>query len=120
MPRAGDAAPSFSGKATSGQIVSLADFRGKKLILYFYPKDNTPGCTTEACDFRDNLGRLSRKGAAVLGVSPDSVVSHARFAAKHDLSFPLLCDPDRAVAQAYGVWVEKTLAGHVEELLKAL
>lgn len=111
MLKIGDPAPAFRGTTTSGETVALKEFKGKKLILYFYPKDNTPGCTKEACDFRDNLARVKRKGAAVLGVSPDSVTSHKNFAQKYDLSFPLLSDPDHAVAEAYGVWVEKSLYG---------
>ncbi len=111
MLKAGDAAPAFKGVTTSGETVSLKDFKGKRLVLYFYPKDNTSGCTKEACDFRDNLARVKRKGAAVLGVSPDSVASHAKFTEKYELSFPLLSDPDHAIAEAYGVWVEKSLYG---------
>jgi peroxiredoxin Q/BCP len=89
----------------------LREFRGKKVVLYFYPKDNTSGCTTEACSFRDNLARLKRKGAVVLGVSADSVASHKKFAADQDLSFPLLSDEEKTVIKAYGVWKEKSMYG---------
>ena len=96
------------------QEFCLKDFlgKGKEVVLYFYPKDNTPGCTTEACDFRDNINRLAAK-AAVLGVSPDSVASHMKFREKHDLNFPLLSDPDRKVLKAYGAWGEKKLYGKI-------
>ncbi len=90
---------------------SLKDFKGKTLVLYFYPKDNTPGCTIEACDFRDNIARLLKTGAVVLGCSPDSVKSHQGFREKHGLSFPLLSDPDRSVAAAYGAYGEKKMFG---------
>jgi len=111
MLKAGDAAPPFKGPTTTGESVALKDFKGKKLVLYFYPKDNTSGCTKEACDFRENLARVKRKGAAVLGVSPDTVASHQKFTEKYNLTFPLLSDPDQAIAKAYGVWVEKSLYG---------
>lgn len=111
MLKVGDPAPAFKGLTGSGESVALKDFKGRKLVLYFYPKDNTSGCTREACDFRDNLARVKRKGAALLGVSPDSVPAHQKFTDKYDLSFPLLSDPDHAVALAYGVWVEKSLYG---------
>ncbi|MCS7002697.1 MAG: thioredoxin-dependent thiol peroxidase [Dehalococcoidia bacterium] len=108
----GDRAPDFTLPSADGTPVSLADFRGKQaVVLYWYPKDDTPGCTTEACSFRDNLAVVQSKGAVVLGASPDSVKSHAKFAAKHALSFPLLSDEDATVAQAYGVWVEKSMYG---------
>jgi thioredoxin-dependent peroxiredoxin len=111
MLKMGDPAPPFEGLTTSGEAAALKDFKGKKLILYFYPKDNTSGCTKEACDFRDNIARLKRKGVALLGVSPDAIASHKKFTDKFDLNFPLLSDPDHAVAKAYGVWVEKSLSG---------
>lgn len=111
MLKVGDSAPAFKALTTSGDTVALKDFKGKKLILYFYPKDNTSGCTREACDFRDNLARVKRKGTALLGVSPDSVASHRKFSEKYELTFPLLSDPDQAVARSYGVWVEKSLYG---------
>jgi len=112
---AGKAAPPFTlrGIDESGEErgFSLKGFKGKKVVLYFYPKDNTPGCTTEACDFRDNMARLLKTGAVVLGVSPDSVKSHAGFREKHSLSFPLLSDPDKEVALAYGAYGEKKTYG---------
>ncbi len=92
---------------------SLKDFAGKKVVLYFYPRDNTPGCTTEACDFRDNIERVKAAGAVVLGVSPDSVKSHKGFKEKHGLPFPLLSDTDRAVAEEYGAYGEKKMYGKV-------
>jgi thioredoxin-dependent peroxiredoxin len=113
MLKIGDPAPPFRGTTTSGETVALKDFKGRKLVLYFYPKDNTSGCTKEACDFRDNLARVKRKGAVVLGVSPDSVASHQRFTDKHDLNFPLVSDPDHEIATAYGVWAEKNLYGRL-------
>jgi peroxiredoxin Q/BCP len=111
MLEVGRPAPDFALKDASGTIVRLADLRGRKVVLYFYPKDMTPGCTREACDFRDRHAMLQAAGAVLLGVSPDSERSHARFAQKHGLPFPLLADPGGAVAAAYGVWKEKTLYG---------
>lgn len=108
---AGSSAPDFKLQDDSGRVVSLGDFRGKKVVLYFYPKDSTPGCTTESCDFRDNLGRLAAKGAIVLGLSADSVESHRKFKSKQGLNFPLLSDPERRALEAYGVWQEKSLYG---------
>ena len=96
MLKAGDKAPDFTGTDDKGQTVALKDFRGKKVVLYFYPKDNTPGCTQEACDFRDSMADLSQKGTVVLGVSPDSVSSHQKFKAKFSLPFGLLSDGDHA------------------------
>ncbi len=93
---------------------SLSDFTGKKIVLYFYPKDNTPGCTTEACDFRDSIERLKSAGAVVLGVSPDSVKSHSGFRVKQNLTFPLLSDTAKAVATAYGAYGEKKVCGKVK------
>lgn len=107
----GDPAPAFSVPGTDGSRVALRDFAGKTVVLYFYPKDDTPGCTTEACSFRDQHGAFLAKGAVVLGVSPDSPSSHSKFSAKHQLDFPLLADEDHAVAEAYGVWVEKSMYG---------
>ncbi len=92
---------------------SLEDFRGKKLILYFYPKDNTPGCTTEACDFRDNLNTIASMGIQVAGVSPDSLSSHKKFREKYGLNFPLLSDPDKKVAEAFGAYGEKKMYGRI-------
>ena len=112
MPEIGDPAPEFSLPAVPEGKVSLKQFRGKQnVVLYFYPKDNTPGCTQEACDFRDQTTPLTRAGAVVLGISPDSTTSHEKFAAKFELPFPLLSDPDHAVAEKYGVWVEKNMYG---------
>ena len=107
----GSKAPAFSLLDDSGEKVSLRDFAGKALVLYFYPKDSTPGCTQESCDFRDNLNRLKSSGASVLGVSADSVESHRRFKEKQSLNFPLLSDPDHEALEAYGVWREKSLYG---------
>jgi len=109
--REGDVAPEFKLKSTEGKEVSLKDFRGKQVVLYFYPKDDTPGCTREACDFRDNLARVKAKGAVVFGVSHDSVESHERFQEKYDLPFTLLSDPDKKVTEAYGVYKKKSLYG---------
>ncbi|OGS00515.1 MAG: hypothetical protein A3G41_06655 [Elusimicrobia bacterium RIFCSPLOWO2_12_FULL_59_9] len=109
--KAGDRAPVFEGFDETGHRHSLADFQGKTLVLYFYPKDDTPGCTTEACDFRDNLSRLTKSGAAVLGVSPDSGKSHVKFKEKYKLPFPLLADEDKKICSAYGVWKEKSMYG---------
>lgn len=111
MPQAGDKAPGFSLPDQSGATVSLSQLKGRHVVLYFYPKDATPGCTTEACDFRDEHSALVKAGAVVLGVSPDSTASHQKFATKQGLPFSLLADPDHAVADAYGVWGEKSLYG---------
>ncbi|MBL8955958.1 MAG: thioredoxin-dependent thiol peroxidase [Myxococcaceae bacterium] len=107
----GAKAPAFSLKDQTGKTVKLADFAGKQVVLYFYPKDNTPGCTTEACDFRDQHSKLQKAGAVVLGVSPDSEKSHVKFIEKFELPFPLLVDDDHAVAEKYGAWGEKSLYG---------
>ena len=107
----GDRAPGFTLLADDGSQVSLEGLRGRKVILYFYPKDDTSGCTIEACDFRDALPRVDESGAAVLGVSPDDIVSHEKFKTKFDLNFPLLVDEDHTVAEAYGVWKEKSMYG---------
>ena len=110
-PKVGAKAPAIKLKDDTGKTVSLSDYKGKKVILYFYPKDSTPGCTTESCDFRDNLNRFAKSGAAVLGLSADSVESHRKFKEKQGLNFPLLSDPDHAALEAYGVWQEKSLYG---------
>jgi peroxiredoxin Q/BCP len=111
MVQEGTAAPTFSLPADDGTTVSLEDFRGKTVVLYFYPKDNTSGCTTQACDLRDNMSSITRDGVVVLGISPDSIASHVRFRDKFGLNFPLLADEDHAVAEAYGVWKEKSMYG---------
>jgi peroxiredoxin Q/BCP len=107
----GDQAPAFTAPNQTGQPVSLSDFSGKTVVLYFYPKDNTPGCTTEACAFRDDHVWFTRRRIAVLGISPDTTTSHASFAKKYQLPFPLLADTDHRIATAYGCWVEKRLYG---------
>lgn len=107
----GDKAPAFKAKNENGETVSLKDFAGKKLILYFYPKDDTPGCTKEACNFRDNFSLLKKQGYAVLGVSTDSPESHKKFIAKYQLPFSLLADEDKKIVKAYGVWGAKQLYG---------
>lgn len=107
----GQPAPDFALPATDGSTVRLSDLRGKKVVLYFYPKDDTPGCTKEACAFRDHLGTLQGMGVVVLGVSADSVASHQKFAQKYGLNFPLLSDEGAQVATAYGVWKEKKMYG---------
>lgn len=111
MLKVGDKAPEFSLPDDAGQPVALGDFKGKKVVLYFYPKDLTPGCTTEACDFNDALPRIRRKGAVVLGISADPVSKHAKFKEKYGLAFPLLSDETKEVVNAYGVWQKKTFMG---------
>lgn len=107
----GDAAPDFTLPADDGSSVSLGDFAGRRLLVYFYPKDDTPGCTTQACDLRDDLPAFTSLGVDVVGVSPDPVKSHVKFRDKYDLNFPLLADEDHAVAEAFGVWKEKSMYG---------
>jgi thioredoxin-dependent peroxiredoxin len=107
----GDPAPSFSAPIETGKVVSLADYAGKKLVLYFYPKDDTPGCTAESCSLRDSYGQFLAKGYDVLGVSPDSAKKHVKFREKFSLPFSLLADEDHAVSEAYGVWGEKKFMG---------
>lgn len=107
----GDQAPDFTLPADGGGTLSLKQFRGKVVILYFYPKDDTPGCTTEACGFRDSLPDFSKASAAVIGVSRDSAGSHDKFKRKHGLTFPLAADVDGTVCEAYGTWVEKSMYG---------
>lgn len=109
--KVGEQAPTFKAQDQSGNHVALEDFKGKKVILYFYPKDDTPGCTKEACSLRDNYNALIELGYAVLGVSPDDVASHEKFVAKYNLPFQLLADTDKEIANAYGVWVEKNMYG---------
>ncbi|WP_153555133.1 thioredoxin-dependent thiol peroxidase [Roseimaritima sediminicola] len=108
---AGQKAPAFELESYEGQTKKLADYAGRIVVLYFYPRDNTPGCTRQACAFRDAQDRLAAAGAVVLGVSPDAVASHEGFRDKYELNFPLLADPDHAVAEAYGAWREKNLYG---------
>lgn len=103
----GEKAPDFKLQADDGRTLSLKDFRGKKVVLYFYPKDDTPGCTAEACSFRDNLARVTTKGAVILGVSRDDHASHGKFRDKYHLNFPLLSDDAGSVTEAYGVWKTK-------------
>jgi len=107
----GKQAPNFSLTSDAGETVTLDSLRGKPVVLYFYSKDDTPGCTTQACGIRDAWGEFEQRGAVVLGVSPDSVASHLKFKEKHHLPFTLLADPDHDVAEEYGVWVEKSMYG---------
>jgi peroxiredoxin Q/BCP len=107
----GEKAPAFIAKASGGASISLASLKGKNVILYFYPKDNTPGCTKEACAFRDHFAEFKKKGAAVLGVSVDPVKSHDKFIEKFKLPFTLLADEDKGIVRAYGVWGEKVFMG---------
>jgi peroxiredoxin Q/BCP len=109
--QAGDKAPAFKAKNENGETVSLADYKGKKLVLYFYPKDDTPGCTAEACDLRDNYKLFQKQGYEILGVSPDNEAKHQKFIAKYELPFSLLADTDNVVATAYGTWGEKSMYG---------
>jgi peroxiredoxin Q/BCP len=111
MLEPGDRAPDFKLQGDDGKTHSLKEFSGKTLILYFYPRDNTPGCTTQACDLRDSAASLKKKQAVVVGVSPDSVASHGKFRDKFNLNFLLLADPDHATAEAYGAWGDKVLYG---------
>lgn len=108
MPlQVGDQAPAFSGITQTGDSISLADFAGKTVVLYFYPKDDTPGCTKEACSLRDNYQALLNKGVVILGVSPDSPESHQKFIDKYSLPFDLIADPDKTIIEAYGAWGKK-------------
>ncbi len=107
----GDMAPSFTAVTDSSETVRLEDFRGKKVVLYFYPKDDTPGCTTQSCGFRDQYPLIEEKNAVVLGVSPDGQKSHAKFRTKYNLPFTLLVDEDHAISLAYGVWGERSMMG---------
>ena len=113
MLNVGDKAPDFSLQSQSGETVRLSDFRGTRVVLYFYPKDNTPGCTRQACAFAGAYEAFQEKGVVVIGISRDSTASHARFAEKHSLPFTLLSDPDRLAIEPYGVWQEKKLYGKV-------
>jgi peroxiredoxin Q/BCP len=109
--RVGDPAPDFEAKNDKGETVKLGDLRGKRVVLYFYPKDDTPGCTTQACGFRDNYATIGQKNAEVLGVSADDADSHTRFRDKFNLPFPLLVDADHKIAEAYGTWRERERDG---------
>jgi peroxiredoxin Q/BCP len=107
----GDAAPKFEAVDQDGKSIKSSDFRGKKIVLYFYPKDNTPGCTAESCNLRDNYDQLLKQGYVVLGVSTDSETSHKKFIEKYELPFPLLADTDKKVHEAFGTWAEKSMYG---------
>jgi len=107
----GDKAPDFTLRATDGSQITLSTLRGQRILLYFYPRDDTPGCTIEACGFRDKLGQLAARGVTVYGINDDDVGSHQRFTAKYDLNFPLLADTDHEVIEAYGAWVKKQIRG---------
>lgn len=111
MPNVGEPAPDFEGVTQSGEPIRLSDYRGKKVALYFYPKDETPGCTKQACNLRDEYAHLRSDGISVIGVSGDDVKSHKEFAEKYDLPFPLVADPDRAILEQYGVWGKRKLYG---------
>ncbi len=111
MVEEGTSAPEFELQSDAGETISLAGLRGRPVVLYFYPKDDTPGCTTQACGIRDAYGEFERAGAVVLGVSPDDEGSHVKFKAKYDLPFTLLADPGHEVAERYGVWQEKKYMG---------
>lgn len=115
MLEVGDAAPDFTLESDTGETVRLADLRGRRVVLYFYPKDDTSGCTKEACGFRDEREAYENRDVTVLGVSPDDVASHVRFRDKYDLNFPLLADPEHAVAEAYGAWGKKKMYGREYE-----
>jgi peroxiredoxin Q/BCP len=109
--KVGQKAPDFTAMNDKGEKVKLADLKGKKVVLYFYPKDDTPGCTKEACAFRDGIDEIKSHGAVVMGVSADSVDSHKKFKSKFELNFPLLADSDKKMVEAYGVWKEKSMYG---------
>jgi peroxiredoxin Q/BCP len=111
--KVGDKAPSFSGLNEKGEVVTLSDYKGKKLIIYFYPKDNTPGCTVESCNLRDNYSELQKLGFEILGVSADTASKHNNFINKYDLPFPLLADTEKEIIQSFGVWGEKKFMGKV-------
>ncbi len=111
MPIVGDSAPTFTLKNDMGKDIALAALAGRRVVLYFYPKDDTPGCTTQACALRDSWAEVEALEVTLFGISPDSPSSHAKFRAKHDLPYPLLADDGHAVAEAYGVWVEKSMYG---------
>jgi peroxiredoxin Q/BCP len=112
MLKPGDLAPDFEALSDAGETVKLSDFRGQRVVLYFYPKDDTTGCTTQACGFRDNYETIEEQNAIVLGVSPDGQASHQKFKSKYDLPFTLLVDEDHSIAEMYGVWGEKKMYGN--------
>lgn len=109
--KTGDKAPDFEGKLENGKTIKLSDLKGKKVVLYFYPKDNTPGCTAQACDLRDNYGRFKEKGYEIFGISSDDEVSHQKFIKKQNLPFSLIADTDKTIHEKYGTWVEKSMFG---------
>jgi peroxiredoxin Q/BCP len=111
MLKVGDQAPDIRVQTDSGEAFQLSAMKGKRVVLYFYPKADTPGCTTESCEFRDSAGALTKKGAAVIGISPDKPAAQAKFKEKYGLTFPLLADEDKKTAEAYGVWQEKNMYG---------
>lgn len=111
----GDKAPAFSEKDTEGNLINLKDFKGKKLALYFYPQDDTPACTTQACNIRDNFSLLKNEGIEIIGVSPDSAESHKNFSKKYNLPFILIPDPEHKIINKYGVWGEKNMYGKIYE-----
>jgi peroxiredoxin Q/BCP len=114
----GDKAPNFSGISQNGDTISLSDYKGRKLILYFYPKDDTPGCTAESCDLRDNHSNLKKQGFEVLGVSADDQKKHMKFIDKYKLTFPLIADTDRTIIESYDVWGEKKFMGKTYDGIK--
>jgi len=118
MPMVGEKAPAFSGVDQNGSKIKLSDFKGQKVVLYFYPKDNTPGCTKQACNLRDNWSLLMKNGIAVIGVSADSIESHHKFADKYSLPFPLIADSAKKILTAYGAWGEKNMYGIVRMGIK--
>ena len=111
IPQIGDKAPAFRGENQKGEKINLGDFSGRKLVLYFYPKDDTPGCTAQACNLSENYKQLQAQGYKVLGVSPDTAKKHQKFIEKYNLNFDLLADVNKETIQAYGVWVEKSMYG---------
>jgi len=111
LPEKGNSAPDFNGKDQNGNVISLSQFKGKKIILYFYPKDSTPGCTAQACNLRDNYEMLLKAGYIVIGISADSEASHQKFIEKHNLPFPLIADTEKEILKTYGVWGPKKFMG---------
>ncbi len=113
--KTGDIAPNFKGINQNSEPISLAQFKGKKVVVYFYPKDNTPGCTAEACNLRDNFDELIKKGFQIIGISPDSVISHKKFADKYNLPFNLISDTEKTILKTYNAWGEKKMYGKTYE-----